>query len=505
MVDVALTVIAHEVEGTLVHAHEGMKVRGLVSASSATTTEGGVFVAIRGNAADGHAFVDDAFSRGVGVAIVEDAGALHGRPGIIVQSSRRALSRLASYLQGDPSRGMRVIGITGTNGKTTTNWIIYHALNRIGAGALRIGTLGTEYLGQATREGMLTSPDPVSLHEVMAEALRAGARACVMETSSHALDQARVEDVEFDIGVFTNLTRDHLDYHKTFDHYFAAKGHLFELLARGSKKSKGAVINIDDPHGLRLWARCNELGLTDLSFGRDARAAFRIVDVHETPLTMKIEIRMPGGDRRRVLSAPFIGPHNAENVVAAFASLVGLGYDEDVVAEALRVSPQVAGRLERVGDGAPRVFVDYAHTPDALERVLRAVRVSTVGSLWCVFGCGGDRDRGKRPEMGRIAAACADKVVVTSDNPRTEDPQTILNDILSSGISPVFADVNRASAIARVIAIAAPQDTIVIAGKGHENYQIIGTTKVHFSDQEEALRGLAAHGVSSLHLGERSR
>jgi UDP-N-acetylmuramoyl-L-alanyl-D-glutamate--2,6-diaminopimelate ligase len=496
MVDVPITQIAREIQGAPIHTPEGTTVSGHLSASSAHVREGGIFVAIRGNSADGHSFVDDAFSRGAGVAVVEDAQVLKGRPGIVVHNSRLALSRLASYLHGDPSRQMRVIGVTGTNGKTTTNWILYHALNRLGEGALRIGTLGTEYLGIATREGMLTSPDPVSLHEVMAEAVRAGARACVMETSSHALDQARVEDVQFDIGVFTNLTRDHLDYHKTFDHYFAAKCHLFELLSTGTKGTKGAVINIDDPYGLRLWQRCRELGLADLSFGRDARAAFHIVRVEETPRSMEIGIRVRDREHVCTVSAPFIGPHNAENVVAAFASLVGLGYDENDVAEALRVSPQVAGRLERVGEGAPRVFVDYAHTPDALERVLRAVRVSTAGDLWCVFGCGGDRDRGKRPEMGRIAAACADKVVVTSDNPRTEDPQTILNDILTSGISAELVDADRASAIAEAIARATPQDTIVIAGKGHENYQILGAKKIHFSDQEEALKALSNRGGS---------
>jgi UDP-N-acetylmuramoyl-L-alanyl-D-glutamate--2,6-diaminopimelate ligase len=258
------------------------------------------------------------------------------------------------------------------------------------------------------------------------------------------------------------------------------------------KETKGAVVNLDDPYGVRLWERCRELGLADLSFGRDERAAFRIVNVEETPHAMKIEVRLPARDRSCVVSVPFIGPHNAENVVAAFAALVGLGHDERAVIEALGASPQVAGRLERVGEGSPRVFVDYAHTPDALERVLRAVRVSTVGSLWCVFGCGGDRDRGKRPEMGRIAASCADQVVVTSDNPRTEDPQAIIDDILASGIKPALVTVDRASAIAQVVQRAAPHDTIVIAGKGHENYQIIGTTKTHFSDQEESLQALSA-------------
>jgi len=488
MVDVAIADIVELIGGTPQHSQGVERAVRHLSASSAAVVPGGIFVAIRGNAADGHTFIDDAFSRGAAIAVVEDSGALKGRPGIIVSNSRRALSRLASYVQGDPSRSMQVIGVTGTNGKTTTNWIIYHALNRLGAGALRVGTLGTEYLGHSAREGTLTSPDPVALHEVMREALTAGARSCVMETSSHALDQARVEDVQFDIGVFTNLTRDHLDYHKTFEHYFAAKSHLFELLAGGPKRTRGAVINLDDPYGVQLWERCREMGLTDLSFGRDERASFRIVDIRETPHAMEIEVSARG--RACVISAPFIGPHNAENVVAAFASIVGLGYADDDVAAALRVSPQVPGRLERVGEGTPRVFVDYAHTPDALERVLRAVRVSTIGDLWCVFGCGGDRDRGKRPEMGRVAALCADKVVVTSDNPRTEDPQAILDDILTSGISAAMVTVDRASSIAQAIAEARNDDTVVIAGKGHESYQIIGTRKRYFSDQEEARRAL---------------
>ena len=489
MDDVAIAEIVEQTGGSPKH-HEGMRsvVRHL-SASSAAVVRGGVFVAIRGNAADGHNFLDDAFARGAAIAVVEEPEALKGRPGIVVSNSRRALSRLASFFQGEPSRAMQVIGVTGTNGKTTTNWIIYHALNRLAAGPLRIGTLGTEYLGHAPREGSLTSPDPVSLHEVMREALTAGARSCVMETSSHALDQARVEDVNFDIGVFTNLTRDHLDYHKTFEHYFAAKSHLFDLLAGGPKKTRGAVINLDDPYGAQLWERCREMGLTDLSFGRDERASFRIVDIRETPHAMEIEVSSRG--RTCAISAPFIGPHNAENVVAAFASLVGLGYAEDDVTAALGVSPQVPGRLERVGEGSPRVFVDYAHTPDALERVLRAVRVSTIGKLGCVFGCGGDRDKGKRPEMGRVAAAYADKVVVTSDNPRTEEPQAIIDDVLASGITPEVVNVDRASSIAQAIAEARNDDTVVIAGKGHENYQIIGTTKIHFSDQDEARRALA--------------
>lgn len=466
-----------------------------LSSSSSNVTKGGVFVAIKGNAADGHAFLDDAFARGAGLAVVQDGDYLKGRPGIVVDNTRLALSALASLFTNQPSRDMRVVGVTGTNGKTTTNWIIYHVLNKVGGGALRVGTLGTEYLGRGAREGALTSPDPISLHEVMAEALQAGAHHCVMETSSHALDQARVEDVGFDVGVFTNLTRDHLDYHKTFEHYFAAKSHLFELLARGPKTTKGAVINLDDEYGMKLWRRCRELGLQDLSFGRGAEARFRIADVRETSESMVIRLAVKG-DGDLTIHAPFIGPHNAENVVAAFAAVSALGFPSEVIIEALRDTAQVPGRLERVGEGSPRVFVDYAHTPDALERVLKAVRVSTEGRLWCVFGCGGDRDRGKRPEMAKVAAAGADYVVVTSDNPRTESPMSIIEDILASGIRPTSVEPDRAAAILFAISKADARDTVVIAGKGHENYQILGTAKTHFSDQEESLKALAQRGGS---------
>lgn len=495
MHNIAISELARHLNGTVVAGDLSVAIVPHVAASSTKVKQGGVFVAVRGNAADGHTFLDDAFARGAGVAVVEDRNALNGRPGIVVDNSRRALSALAALFHGAPSQALKVIGVTGTNGKTTTNWIIYHVLNTLGCGALRIGTLGTEYMGRAAQEGTLTSPDPVSLHEVMAEARAAGAQVCVMETSSHALDQARVEDVVFDVGVFTNLTRDHLDYHKTFDHYFAAKAHLFTLLARGAKSTKGAVINVDDPYGVTLWQRAREMGLRDLSFGRDPHAAFRIVEVNETAQSMVIRLYLREEKCERIIQAPFIGPHNAENVVAAFAAVAALGYSHDSIIQALRDTAQVPGRLERVGKGAPRVFVDYAHTPDALERVLKAVRVSTEGALWCVFGCGGDRDRGKRPEMGRIAAANSDRVVVTSDNPRTEDPHSIIEDILSSGATPSFVNADRAAAILHAITEAGPHDTVVIAGKGHENYQILGTIKAPFSDQETALRALAQRSL----------
>lgn len=484
--------IADIVQGEIANTSESTQVESVVTASSRDVSPGGIFVAVKGNAADGHRFIGDAYSRGAALCVVEDRVALNGRPGVVVRKGRQALSKLAAFIHGEPSARLKVIGITGTSGKTTINWILYHLLNEIGGGALRIGTLGSECMGVWGEGGELTSPDPISIQRLLRKALDTGAKTCVMETSSHALDQARVEDVQFDVAVFSNLSRDHLDYHATFEEYFHAKSRLFELLSAGPKASRGAVINRDDPYGARLCEQIAALGLVDWSFGRDARARIRVREVRETTTSMVVTVTEQGADEQLEIRAPFIGPHNAENVVAAFASARALGYDIVRIVAALAKIPQVPGRLERVGQGTPRVFVDYAHKPDALERVLEAVRVSTEGKLWCVFGCGGDRDRGKRPIMGSIAAARADHVVVTSDNPRTEKPDEIISEILSSGITPSLVEPDREKAIVEAIRRAGSHDTVVIAGKGHEDYQIIGTTKIRFSDQEVARAALLA-------------
>lgn len=461
-----------------------------LSSQAEEVSPGALFVAIRGFKVDGHSFVDRAFERGAVGCVVEDPAALRGRPGIVVESSRRALSALAAAMHGEPSAALNVVGITGTNGKTTTNWIVYHVLNRLAGGCLRIGTLGSELLGRERLDGNLTSPDALTHQALMAKAVSAGAASCVMEVSSHALDQARVEDVQFDVGVFTNLTRDHLDYHQTFEHYFAAKKHLFELLAGGKKESKVAVVNRDDAHAGALLAFAQEVGLRDSSFGFSGESAFRISEVTEINAGMEFRLYSREQGCSWKVQAPFIGLHNAENLAAAFAACVAMGLDPLAVVEALRDVPQVPGRLERVGSGEKRIFVDYAHTPDALERAINTVRASTTGALWVVFGCGGDRDRGKRSLMGKVAAQLADYVVITSDNPRTEEPLAIISDILGSGIKPAIVEADREAAIVRGIKEAGPRDTVLIAGKGHEDYQIIGSEKFPFSDQEIARAAL---------------
>jgi UDP-N-acetylmuramoyl-L-alanyl-D-glutamate--2,6-diaminopimelate ligase len=491
MISHTLHELAQMVGGTLVNQGHPTIICDSITASSSDVEPGALFVAVRGFSVDGHAFVSDAFAQGAVAAVVEDADALGGRPGIVVSGARGALSRLAAAFQGDPSTRMRVVGITGTNGKTTTNWIVYQLLHCMGEGALRIGTLGSEYSGGTRRDGGLTSPDALSIHSLLAEAERAGARTCVMETSSHALDQSRLDHVEFDVGVFTNLTRDHLDYHKTFENYFAAKRNLFVLLSQSSKDTKAAVVNTDDAYGRKLAEELHTLGVQDWSFGASDVAAVRISAIREVGTGMVFSLHVRNVGRTFEVNAPFIGRHNAENVVAAVASCMALGYQPEAILDALARVAQVPGRLERVGTHGPRVFVDYAHTPDALERALMAVRPSTQGKLWVVFGCGGDRDRGKRPEMGEIAGRVADEVVVTSDNPRTEVPEKILEDILACGVKARIVDVDRRAAIGEAIRQAAVEDTIVIAGKGHEDYQIIGREKLPFSDQEVALAFLS--------------
>lgn len=461
-----------------------------LTSNSSAVIPGSLFIAIRGTAADGHSFVADAFRRGAVAAIVEDAAALGTSPGIVMANTRLALSCLAAAFYGDPSAELGCIGITGTNGKTTTNWIIYHVLNQVGGGCQRIGTLGSECMGKSTEVGSLTSPDPISMQRLLAEARSMGARYSVIETSSHALHQARVENVQFDVGVFTNLTRDHLDYHETMERYFEAKRHLFELLAQGKKTTRGAVINGDDEYGQRLLQELPGLGLNDWSFGSCAGVSLRMVSMDESADGLTLCIEDSHAHTLVRIFIPCIGRHNAENALSAYGACRALGYEPEVLRVAMARIPQVPGRLERIGDQGPRVFVDYAHTPDALMRVLQAVRPTTRGDLWVVFGCGGDRDRGKRPQMAAVASDYADQVVITSDNPRTEAPQAIINDILVGASSPRVVELDRRKAILETLAHARPEDTVVIAGKGHEDYQIIGTGKIHFSDQEVAREAL---------------
>jgi UDP-N-acetylmuramoyl-L-alanyl-D-glutamate--2,6-diaminopimelate ligase len=435
---------------------------------------GALFVAVRGSQRDGHAFLSAAEERGAAMAIVEDAEAT-ALPALVVREGRRAAALAAAAFYGEPAARLTLVGVTGTNGKTTTVGMLRHLLDAPERPCASIGTLGVR-LGSAGAElpggAGLTTPGPVELQRLFRTLVDRGVRTVCMEVSSHALDQRRVEGVRFDAAVFTNLTRDHLDYHGTMEAYLAAKARLVDHL-----KSEGAaVVNADD----RAWdALVHRTRVVTFGAG-GGDADVQVRDVRYGP--RGASGTLDAGGATAAVRVPLIGDFNVVNAAGAAATAWALGRPFAEVAARLAALPQVPGRLEVLHE-APTVLRDYAHTPDALERALAAVRPFTAGRLVCVFGCGGDRDRGKRPTMGAIAERLADHVILTSDNPRTEDPERILDDIEAGMTRRDHERVeDRRAAIARALTHAAPDDVILLAGKGHETYQIRGTETLPFDE-----------------------
>jgi UDP-N-acetylmuramoyl-L-alanyl-D-glutamate--2,6-diaminopimelate ligase len=453
---------------------------------SRAVAPGDVFVALRGTQRDGHDFVDRARERGALAVVVDRAYASTSAVAtdaavgtIVVPDTQLALSRLAAAFYGRPARAMRVAGVTGTNGKTTTTQVLATMLTAAGIATGIIGTLGAR-LGDERWPLENTTPLALELQALLAAMRERGARAVAMEVSSHALAQGRVADVPFAVAALTNVTRDHLDFHGDMASYAAAKRSLFD-------QTEHAVLNADDAYGAR-WAaelRARELPVTTYGFAADA-------DLRATDVVMRAD-----GSRftldGRTFETQLPGRFNVENALAAIAMARVLGASDAHCADALANFERVPGRMEHFGRGGIDVLVDYAHTPDALDAVLRAARETVRGELVVVFGCGGDRDRGKRPQMGRIATERADRVYVTSDNPRSEDPQTIVDEIVS-GIADrarVRVVLDRRLAIAEAVAAARAGDVIVVAGKGHETYQLAAGQTHHFDDREEVRRALA--------------
>ena len=399
-------------------------------------TEGGCFVAVRGLRVDGHRFIPQAVERGARAIVAEPPDPLPDRPvgRILVPDTRRALPRLAAAYFGHPSRALTVVGITGTNGKTTTSYLVEALLRARGLETGVVGTIQYVVRGVARPAGQ-TTPEALELQGLLADMVAAGAGGVAMEVSSHALDLRRVDGVAFDVGVFTNLTQDHLDYHGTMARYAEAKGRLFfELLAEAGKPGAAAVLNADDPVGAE-WARrlaAERPAIRVLTFGLGSGHAVR-PRRHESALGgIRLEAETPAGPV--TLASPLIGEHNVMNLLGAIAAGVALGLGPAAIGQALAGVTAVPGRFERVDAGQDfLVVVDYAHTPDALRRVLETARPLTPRRLGVVFGAGGDRDRAKRPIMGRIAAGLADRVWLTSDNPRSEDPRAILEEISRGG------------------------------------------------------------------------
>jgi UDP-N-acetylmuramyl-tripeptide synthetase len=449
---------------------------------------GDLFVATRGQTVDGHAYVAAAGERGAVAFVVEDDVATPGVR-VRVRSTAEALAQLAANRFGRPAEALTLIGITGTNGKTTTTFLA-EALARAAGGAAGVLTTVTYRWGEVARPAPFTTPTPLVLHATLAEMRAAGVTHVAMEASSHALELHRLDGVRFRVGAFTNLTQDHLDFHGTMDAYRDAKARLF----REHLTPDGVgVINVDGAGGPWMLGQVHGRALA-VSARRDGEAEVRPLELSQSVEGSAVTFATPVGALE--VRSPLIGVFNLENLAVAVGIGVALGLPAAAIGQALSGVTGVPGRLERVANAAGiGVFVDYAHTPDALERVMAALRPITRGRLIVVFGCGGDRDKSKRPIMGRLVARDADLPIVTSDNPRTEEPQAIL-DMIVAGVQELRAggfvvELDRRTAIERAVASARPGDVVLVAGKGHEDYQIVGKTKQHFDDREEAAKALA--------------
>jgi UDP-N-acetylmuramoyl-L-alanyl-D-glutamate--2,6-diaminopimelate ligase len=455
-----------------------------VTADSRKVNSGTVFVAVRGTSGDGHDFLSQAvIAKALALIVENDKNVPREFKGAVVkvESSRRALDLLAQKFYGNPSENLFCIGVTGTNGKTTITYMVEKILNHFGWPTGVIGTIDHHLEGKKWASA-LTTPDPVTLQQRLKEFKDLGARAVAFEVSSHALDQSRVESLRFAVGIFTNFTRDHLDYHQTMENYFAAKERLFSELLGRDPKTAVAILNVDDPwiaktrvrEGVTVWG----YGQTDTDF------SFRLLRQNLGGSLFSLSTPRGNAD----VQLPCTGTHNVYNAVAAIAAAMATGCSLQTAAEALSTFYGAPGRLERVPNKKNlHIFVDYAHTDDALRTVLRALSELTKDNrIITVFGCGGDRDSGKRPLMAKAAAEFSDVVLITSDNPRTEDPLKIIAQI-KGGIpadfsGEVLVESDRRKALSLALQTAREGDVILVAGKGHEDYQIIGHQKLSFSD-----------------------
>lgn len=466
-----------------------VRISGL-SMHSQSVKRGDAFIALSGSKLDGRQFIENAIENGAIAILCEgkepSLSYQDDIPMVQLPDLKEQVGRIAAAFYRHPSRQMIIIGITGTNGKTTTAHLLAESLTLLGTPAASIGTLGLKFKGCIQDFG-LTTPDAINLQRSFAMLKEQGAKAIVMEVSSHALDQGRVNGIDFTGAIFTNLTQDHLDYHGTMDAYLGAKAKLFQ-----QPGLKFAIINRDDPAGLDIIKLLNpEIKLKRYGL-KPVLNSDRVLDdlyVEEKPVSGPLAFTITHGTERALIKTQLIGEFNRLNVLAVCGALLNLGFLLVRIAEVLSKISAAPGRMQCFGgQDQPQVLVDYAHTPDALEKALLASRPYVKGMLWCVFGCGGDRDRGKRAQMGNIASQLADKIIITNDNPRSEDPAIIANEIargIPQGLQhKIQIELDRKEAIAYAIHEAKVEDVILVAGKGHEDYQIIGTERRHFSDAE---------------------
>jgi UDP-N-acetylmuramoyl-L-alanyl-D-glutamate--2,6-diaminopimelate ligase len=483
-----------------------------ITNDSRAVRPGYLFVAVKGTVEDGHAYISPAVAAGASCVVAEDLSFIpSGVAAVRVPDSRAALTTIAMNFYRRPFLDMTIAGITGTNGKTTTSYLLESILSEAGYRVGVIGTVNYRYPARTVR-GDNTTPDSLALMAMLREMADAGVNHVIMEVSSHALEQRRVDGCPFKVAVFTNLTRDHLDYHGTMDAYFKAKARIFEdLNARQDVGGATAVINADDPRGDELIGliqgrRASGASLELVTFGLSEKCMVRPESYSVGMAGIRAVLNTPVG--LLPVESSLIGRFNIYNILAAVSAAIALDIKADSILSGVSRLSGVPGRLERVHAPVP-VLVDYAHTPDALQNILEALRPLTSGRLITVFGCGGDRDRGKRPEMGRIAGRLSDVVFITSDNPRSEDPAAIARQIeegvIDAGMKSYglecgggqgrgyLVEIDRSAAIRKALSMALAADVVVIAGKGHEDYQIIGKVKRHFDDREAvqaALRGI---------------
>lgn len=461
-----------------------------ISYNSLTTKKGDIFICIRGEASDGHKYAQGSIEKGAVALFCEEELPIDV-PQIIVEDTKRTMANIAAAFYCEPSKDINLIGVTGTNGKTTVTHLIQRILEENNEKCALIGTLGYKLSsGGDYKEAKHTTPQPPELQRDLRLMVDSNIKNVVMEVSSHSLEQNRVGCCDFNGAVFTNLTQDHLDYHITMKNYFKAKAILFENLKDGSF----AVINADDEYA-KDFIGVMPTGVKTLTYGVKKDADVKAMDIDFSVDGAKLTVEFMGKSEK--MNLHLNGMFSVYNALAAFTTALAMGIDYKTIIKALENTKSVAGRFEIVNK-KPLVIVDYAHTPDGLENVLKAARELTpaTSKLICLFGCGGDRDTTKRPKMGKIADELSDKVVVTSDNPRSEDPQLIISDIMT-GIKTVdtqriFVEPDRGIAIKFLKTISNPEDVVVIAGKGHEDYQILKNETIHFDDREEARKVFAS-------------
>jgi UDP-N-acetylmuramoyl-L-alanyl-D-glutamate--2,6-diaminopimelate ligase len=454
----------------------------------------GLFVALQGEKADGHEFIGQAIEKGASVIVVQRDEKHPRVTCLVVENTRNALADLSAVFYRLPAQRLKLAAVTGTNGKTTTTFLIKHICEKAGLRCGLIGTVRYE-IGERVLPAIRTTPESLDLQELLAQIVNAGCQAAAMETSSHALAQDRTRGIEWNVAVFTNLTQDHLDFHGTMESYFESKAKLFTQLARQEKKRKPvAIVNIDDRYGEQLLNKIDK-SVAVVTYGMGVHADFRASNSRVEFNGTSYQLDAQG--KSYLVRVPLIGRFNVANSVAALAAANALGVNLRDAVLSLSKSPQVPGRLELVPAKRQfQVFVDYAHTPDALQNVLKTLRELSPRRLLVVFGCGGNRDRQKRSLMGEIADRRADYAIITSDNPRKEDPSAIVAEIEKGFRSTHYEKlVDRTEAIGRAISLAQPRDIVLIAGKGHENYQEFADHTVPFDDIQVARRAIEDHPV----------